>query len=384
MIHRCLLCGYKKFETVIKIGNAPSSIGKLLKRGQVKDDKRSAISLLRCARCHLSQLGRKDFVKEGYYNDYQMMTSFSTQMQNYQKWLARDFVSYFGLKGKHIFEIGCGDGMFASLLKKQGSMAVGVEPSKPFCALAKKKIKVLNQRFDNNTGLKKKYYDAFVARQVFEHLDNPGLVLRHAKEFLKPDGVGLIEVPFFSTSVKNNRYYDIFRDHVAYYTNHTLQYLLIVNNFEVLKVFPSADNEYLTAYFMNNEHHEKDLQIFASNFASYKKRIQALFKSYQDRNIAVWGAGGKGVALLSMCNIKPSDILFVIDSDPDKWNKYTPGSHILVKSPFETDFRNIDLIFISAVMYQKEIMNDLRRRYGYRNKIGVMQPELHIIQNHEL
>jgi 2-polyprenyl-3-methyl-5-hydroxy-6-metoxy-1,4-benzoquinol methylase len=379
MMQRCLLCGYKKFKTVVKINNAPSSVGKLLSRQQVKNDKKTAITLMRCARCHLCQLGRKDFIEDGYYDDYQMMTSFSSQMQKYQEWLARDFVAYFGLKGKRVFEIGCGDGMFASLLNRQGSMTVGVEPSRLFYAIAKKRIKVLNQHFDDNTGLRKKHYDGFVARQVFEHLMNPSQILKNARKFLKPDGVGLIEVPCFSISVKDNRYYDIFRDHVAYYTNHTLQYLLTVNNFEVLKIFPSANNEYLTAYFKNDEHQDKDLQVFAANFTDYKKGIQALFKSYRNKNIAVWGAGGKGIALLSMCNIKPSDILFVIDSDPVKWNKYTPGSHVLVRSPFDTDFMNIDLIFISAIMYQKEIINDLRNKFGYKNRIGVMQPEPHIV-----
>jgi len=40
---------------------------------------------------------------------------------------------------------------------------------------------------------------------------------------------------------------------------------------------------------------------------------------------------------------------------------------------------NIDLIFISAVMYQNEIINDLRNKFGYKNRIGVMQPEPHIV-----
>jgi UDP-N-acetylmuramoylalanine-D-glutamate ligase len=101
---------------------------------------------------------------------------------------------------------------------------------------------------------------------------------------------------------------------------------------------------------------------------------------HKNKKIAVWGAGGKGIAFLSMCNISPNkDILFVIDSDPQKQGKYTTGSHILIKSPKEVNFKKLDLIIISAVMYQKEIIKDLKSKYNYKNKIALIASKPHII-----
>lgn len=379
MAQRCIICGNKKFKTIIKINNAPANIQKLLSIDELRKDKKIPLTLVSCSKCKLCQLAQNNFIDQKYYADYQMAVSYSKQMQDYQKWLASDFVKYFNLKGKSAFEIGSGDGMFALFLNKYGLKAIGVEPSKSFYDLAKKKIKVLNQYLNKKTSLQKKHYDAFVARQLFEHLNNPNQVLQDSKLYLKENGVGLIEVPSFTTAIKNNRYYDIFRDHVAYYTKYTLQYLLTNNNFQVLKMFHTANGEYLTAYFKNNDHHIDELKSFSANFVNYKKEIKKLFSSYKNKRIAMWGAGGKGVALLSMCNIGPKDILFVIDSDPHKQGKYTMGSHILIKSPKEVNFKELDLIVISAVMYQEEIIKDLKRRYNYKNKILLIAPKPHII-----
>lgn len=205
-------------------------------------------------------------------------------------------------------------------------------------------------------------------------------MLQNTKLYLKPDGIGLIEVPSFTTFINKNRYYDIFRDHLGYYTEYTLQYLLTQNNFQIIKIFHTANDEYLTAYVRNNEYFSSNINISAENYYKYKKDIQKLVQRYKNKNVAIWGAGGKGISLLSMCGISPKNILFVIDSDFYKQNKYTPGSHIIIKSPQEVDFKALDVIIISAVMYQEEIMKDLKSKYNYHNKIAIISPKPHIIK----
>ncbi|MBU1007078.1 MAG: class I SAM-dependent methyltransferase [Candidatus Omnitrophica bacterium] len=380
MAKRCIICGKNKFKTVVKIGKAPVSIGKLSDSKITKRNEGTPLFLEICVNCKLSQLRKNNFIDDNdYYDDYQMAVSYSGQMQEYQKWLAAHFVKYFNLKGGHCFEIGCGDGMFSLFLSDNGLKTTGIEPSKSFYNLAKSKIKVLNRYFDGRIPLKRNFYDAFAARQVFEHLKDPNRVLQDVKLYLKPDGVGLIEVPSFTTALKNRRCYDVFRDHVAYYTEYTLQYLLTVNNFQIVKIFHTAMGEYLTAYFKNNEYHNEELKLFSSDYKNYKKNTEVFFASHKNKKIAVWGAGGKGIAFLSLCSAKKKNISFVIDSDSNKWNKYTPGSGFIVHSPKNVDFNSIDLVLISAVMYQKEIIRNLKNKYGYKNKIGVIVPEPHII-----
>ena len=378
MTQKCILCGNTKLKPIIKINNAPASVSKLLDKNKIARDQKVLLHLVICPNCKLAQLTKNNPISYSFYNDYYMADSYSKMMKQYQKWQANDFIKTFNLKGKSAFEIGCGDGMFASLLNKYGLKTIGIEPSKPFYKLAKKKVKVFNKYFNKTAPLKKHYYDAFVARQVFEHLINPNEILENVKLYLKPNGVGLIEVPSFPTILEKNRYYDIFPEHVAYYTEYTLQYLLTKHNFQIIRIFHTANNEYLTAYIRNNDYYENEVKLFSRNYTNYKRDIKKLLKSY--RNIAIWGAGRKGISLLAMCDIFPKDILFVIDSDPYKKNKYTVGSHIIIKSPKEVDFKKIDLIIISAVMYQEEIIQDLKTKYNYHNKIALISPNPKVLK----
>lgn len=379
MTQKCIVCGNDKFKSLIKINNAPVYVWRLLRKKDMQNDRKIILELINCKRCGLCQLKRKNFIEPNFYSDYRMAVSYSKQMQDYQNMLAKNFVVFFNLSGKTAFEIGCGEGMFAAFLNENNLKTIGVEPSKPFYNLAKKRIKVLNQYLNKKTLLEKKYYDAFVSRQVFEHLKNPNQVLSCAKLYLKSNGVGLIEVPSFLTAMKDKRYYDVFRDHVAYYTKYTLQYLLTKNNFEVIKIFHTADGEYLTAYFKNNDHYSDELKLFSADYINYRKEVKKLFSLNKNKKIVVWGAGGKGMALLSMCDISSKDILFVIDSDSYKYGKYTIGSHIFVKNPEKVNFNEIDIIIISAVMYQKEIIDDLKNKYHYQKKIVTIAPMPQII-----
>lgn len=380
MTQKCIVCGNDKFKSIIKIDNAPIYVWGLLHKNDLKNDKKISLELISCKKCKMSQLKRKSFVEPTFYNDYRMAVSYSKQAQDYQNKLAKNFVSFFNLKDKNAFEIGCGEGMFAAFLNENNLKTIGIEPSKAFYDLSKKRIKVLNQYLNSKTSLKKKYYDAFVSRQVFEHLNNPNQILGYAKLYLKSNGVGLIEVPSFLTAMKDKRYYDIFRDHAAYYTKYTLQYLLTKNNFEVIKIFHTANGEYLTAYFKNNDYCLDESKSFSTDYIKYKRGVSRFFSLNKNKKIVIWGAGGKGTAMLSMCNISSKDILFVIDSDHFKHGKYTVGSHILVKNPKDVNFNEVDIIIISAVMYKKEIINDLMNKYHYRNKIAIIAPKLRFIK----
>jgi len=380
MVQKCILCGNKKFKHILKIKKAPFAVSKLLKKRELKKDKKISLDLIMCRSCGLFQLKKDNCLKPDFYTNYYMSVSYSRQMQKYQRWLAKDFIKTFNLKGKSSFKIGCGDGMFAQFLNKYGLKTIGIEPSKVFYNIAKKKIKVLNEYFNRNVHLKHHYYDAFLSRQVFEHLTNPNQILKTVKIYLKPEGVGLIEVPSFTTTLEKNRYYDIFPDHTVYYSEYTLQYLLNKHNFQIIKIFPTANNEYLTAYFRNNDYYDFKIKPFIKNYIKYKKEIGNLIYQYRNKNIAIWGAGGKGISLLTMFDISSKDVLFVIDSDPYKKNKYTPGSHILIKSPKEVDFKKIDLIIISAAMYQEEIIKDLRKKYKYQNKIATISPKPRLLR----
>lgn len=376
----CLICTSEKLTVLTKYTDAPSNIQRLLTKEQLSQDNKISFDLVKCDSCGLIQLGDLSNISEDYYDEYYMTTSFSSQLTEYVDWLSDKFISTFNLSGKKLFEIGCGDGQFLKLFDEKNVITKGFEPSKVFFDEAKKKnLDVINDYFTSKV-VKKDEFDAFVSRAVFEHLKNPNEILRDIFFALKDGGVGLIEVPSFEKAIKQRRYYDVFTDHVAYYTKQSLGMLLERNGFELVESFNSFNDEFIVAFFRKNISYS--LPHFIKDFENYIKTFQKDFiKLQQDySSIAMWGAGAKGNALLSMAGFTDKDIDYVIDSDPFKIGKYTIGSHIPIVSPELLLEKKPDVIILTALAYADEIVSLIKNKYNFKGRIFTISPELKEVQ----
>lgn len=380
----CILCGSKDLKHFFDLDNSPRTISGLLRKADLDKDQKITIKLYQCYSCKLVQLPENVLTEQAdFYVEYLMAATHSEYMIKHQEAQASFFVEKFGLKAKAVLEVGSGDGNFCSILKKHGVVPTGIEPSVTFYQEAVKlfpDLKFINDFLTPASQLESNKYDGFVARQVFEHLMNPGEVLQSLKKFLKPNAVGLIEVPSFEYSRKNNRFYDIFTDHVAYYTKQTLQRLLSDNGYEVEEIRDEADGEYIVAYFRLADYQDSLNQEFKDKYFNAKQAVVKFFADQQNQRIGIWGAGGKGVAFLSQFGIEASDSLILFDSDVHKQEKYTPGSHFLIEKPIPEKINQCDLIVITAMMYYKSIVAKLINNYHYQGKIAVVAPTIKILE----
>lgn len=381
---KCFLCYNANFKELKKFKNVPSNISKLLTRENLKSDKKATVSLVICKKCNLIQLKNNILEREeSYYDDYVMTVSHSSLMIELQKNQITKFLSEYNLKGKKILEVGSGDGHYSNLLQERGCYVTAIEPSKNFCNLAIKKYKYphfVNDYLTNKSKLRKNYFDAWVARQVFEHLINPNDILQAVKLFINDDAIGLIEVPSFEQTIKLNRYYDIFPDHVAYYTKETLGELLLNNGFVIEQIAREANGEYLAAYFRNNNIFMKSVGDFIKKYKGYTDNLTdiltKLSKKYQQ--IGAWGAGGRGNTFYSIMKINKSLIRYVLDSDLQKQGKYTVGSHLPIVAPTYENINNLNVIVITAIMYENEILETLKKN-NFRGKVLLIAPNPKLI-----
>lgn len=104
-----------------------------------------------------------------------------------------------------ILDIGCSQGIASILCAQQGAKVTGIEIQKENCDFANQllqkeynafsdRVRFINQDFMNYNENEK--YDALILTEVLEHLENAEGFLRHAKQFLKDDGLLVITVPF--------------------------------------------------------------------------------------------------------------------------------------------------------------------------------------------
>lgn len=118
--------------------------------------------------------------------------------------------------------------------------------------------------------------------------------------------------------------------------------------FKVLEIIESFENQYQLIFAkpikINTNLYSKFLE------SSNKKTLQNKLKKY--KNIAIWGAGAKGVTMANYI----SNIACIIDINPNKQHCFIPKSAIKIVSPKEAiEKYNLDYILVMNPNYINEI-----------------------------
>lgn len=364
---QCRLCGQSDPPVRIFIPEGPRNIARLLKREELGRDQPVPIEVVQCPRCGHVQLNR-DLV-EDYYDDYAMGSGEKGTLDPLRVDQAERFVRHFGLAGRSVCDVGCAEGTFCSLLLERGCRVSAVEPSAGYAdRIRARGVDLLGQymgerAFPEHQGT----FDAFVTKQVLEHVPDPNDFIRGCRSLLKPGGVGLVDVPALEMALEHDRFVDFFPDHVSYWSATTLRHLFARNHLEVLQIIRVMNGEYLEAWVRRTE--TPDLQPIQEAV----NRVRDAFARFlaaeraQGHRVAVWGAGGKGI--LAMAAVDPGGIAYLIDSDPGKRGRFTPASHLEVSGPDRLRTDPVDTVVITALAYLDEITADLRSVHGFRGAV---------------
>ncbi|HUU29645.1 MAG TPA: class I SAM-dependent methyltransferase [archaeon] len=385
---KCIVCESKNVELMFFLENGPKYAQKLLVRPDPVAGCRVNISLYKCRDCDMVQINPDDLTHEEYFEDYLMSRSCTELYTRYDNELAEIFVNKFDLSGKSVLEAGCGDGYFAEQLQKRGARVAAIEPSATACRLAGERgVECFNVFVDNEIEKHvKEKFDAFVTKQVMDLLKDPNSFLRNLAKLLKPGAYGLIDVPSWTKTLFDKRYFDVLPDRVGYYTANTLVKILERNNFHVIEVFHGAENEYVGAYVYYEGRKNGLNQAFKDEFLGFRKKFSGLMEqmSAEGKTIGAWGAGAKGVTIFSFTGMDSGKIKYVIDKDPHKWDHYLPGSLLKVVSPDILKTEPTDALIITAAMFYREITRELMRDYGYKGDLILLSPEPHVLSSEEI
>jgi len=364
----CKVCNRRDLNLFIEFEKYPKTISYLFEDAELARKDFTGLSFVKCNFCHHVQISKD--MPQDFYKNYLMTASHSNKMNEFQIQQAEFIIRKFNLKNKKILEVGCGDGNFLCILKEKGCLVWGNEPSKSFRELALKRgleadSLYVNEEYKNPNAP----FDAVVSREVMEHVPYPVNFLKNIRRILKPEGHVLIEVPNFEKALRDSRYYDMFPDHLSYFTRESLTAAMLISGFKNVEIYFGMDEEFIYATAQNNE-------IKNSSLISAKEKIgndyQKLFEDYKE--IAVWGAGGKGIAVLGSLK-DSSKIKYVFDSDPFKHGKYLPSSGVPVKKPSELfEDKNIDLLIITNLAYTDEILNILKEN-DFKRPIKILSKD---------
>lgn len=254
-------------------------------------------------------------------------------------------------------------------------------------------------------------FDAFVQFNFLEHQPDPADMLRCIRRNLKDGGLGLVTVPSLEYILRHDGYYELIRDHIAYYTETTLQKLFqdcgfyvidsrIVNRDTIEMIVQKVDPDSLSTICISGApigkkkgRHPQDAVpqgdsaglsgrqlIDVTPLEENRRRLTADISQHlgrlraEGRTLALWGAGHQGFTLAATTSLG-GKVSYIIDSAEFKQGRFAPVSHIPIVSPAHFKDEPVDEILIVAPGYTDEIAGCIRRDFGTDVRILVLRGE---------
>jgi SAM-dependent methyltransferase len=362
----CRLCGFLGLTVAVELTGMPRWNHRLLREHELASDRPVDLRVHRCPSCGFVSVAMQ--LADDYYDDYVNAPSLSPQAQQFQREQAVEFVERFGLKGSRVLEVGCGDGFFLHAVQQAGAAGFGVEPSVAQRALAcARGLDVEPGILSGSRRMQAAPFDAFVTRQVFEHVEDIRDFLLTIRGNLRTGAVGLVEVPNLDKLVEERRFFDFIPEHINYFSPRSLALALQLAGFEVLDVAPVQEGESLRALVRWQP--LPDCAPLAARVDTLRDDIARYLGECEahGKKVALWGAGGKGLSMMAVADLKKVKLL--VDSDPHKVGLFTPVSHLRVQPPQELAAQGIGAVIVMAPAYELEIARKLRSDWAFTGDI---------------
>ena len=410
----CIACGHA-LSPLMTLDDMPASAQNIPAASELAEDHPMSLTLCQCPSCGLVQF---DTEPVDYYRDVIRAgggTRTMTRLRHEEYARLLTAMQEHHIHGRRIVEVGCGRGEFlrmwqnlaedpegaAALARDQACDPLSGQPNaaplhlvglehKPSLveeanAVADKKYRVYEGFATGDVRYPEGPFDAFVQFNFLEHQPDPCDMLRNIGRNLKPQALGLITVPSFEYILRYNGYYELLRDHIANYTEFTLQKLLQDCGFELLSmdlvnrdtieaIVRKADPDELSELHYSG--HLIDVSALRDSYdrlsASVNAHIDHLSESR--RTMAIWGASHQGFTLAATTKLG-GRVEYIIDSAPFKQGRFSPASHIPIVTPDYAVAHPVDEILIVAPGYTDEIAGIIRERFDENVRILVLRTD---------
>lgn len=364
---QCPACNGTAVETLGSVGPVPVLCGSVWdSREEAVATPSGTLDLAACDGCgHVWNSSFKPSLVE-YDAQYDNALDFSPTFRSFAESLAERLVGRFDLHGRAVAEIGSGKGEFLRQLRAAGvGSGVGYDPTYEGPA-RDGGIEFVTELFTPETTVTSA--DFVCCRHVLEHLVDPHQFLLDVRAAVTGEPVPMyFEVPNGEFNFSESGPWDLIYPHVSYFSERSLHELLKRSGFEVLRLERTFGGQFLGADVVATGRLRSDrasssgaaapyLDAFRHQVAQVEKWRQRVDALSRDGQVAVWGAGSKGVTFL--CLVDPSHgVRSVVDVNPRKWGRYLPGCAREIVSPNQLAGQDVGVVLVMNPAYEREIQD---------------------------
>jgi SAM-dependent methyltransferase len=404
-IDACRLCRRRTLIPVLDLGMAALT-GVFPAKGAAVSA--APLEVVWCPECTLVQLLHSHEPTEMYGDNYGYRSGLNASMVRHLQNKASRLAKQVGLSaGDVVLDIGCNDGTLLAGYGHDGVRLIGIDPTAAKFSEFHREDLVISPTFFSQSAFSALSSDKaklITSVAMFYDLEDPVLFTREVAACLAQDGLWHFEQSYMPAMLRAGSYDTVCHEHLEYYSLENIVRLLDSADLEPINVRFNSINggsfsvtaahrgsrfepeTGLINWLREQErrmgfHSPAPLRQFEERVYRHRADLRGLLETLRDSGSTVlgYGASTKGNVMLQFAGVTTDEMQAIVEVNPDKYGKVTPGTEIPIVSESEAAAMRPDYYVVLPWHFREGI---LRREEAFLRDGGRLifpLPEIEIV-----
>jgi hypothetical protein len=409
VICSCRHCGAPLRQTFVDLGMSPLCESYLSASQLNQMEPFYPLHVFVCEKCFLVQLG--EYVSaESIFSEYAYFSSYSDSWLAHSRTYTEQMIRRFALNNRsQVVELASNDGYLLQYFVAAGIPSLGIEPAANVAAAAIEKgiptlVKFFDRAIASELAAEGKQADLLLGNNVLAQVPDVNGFVAGMKILLKPSGVITMEFPHLSRLMEENQFDTIYHEHYSYFSFLAVNEIFAAQGLTLFDVeeLPTHGGS-LRIYACHSQDRSKPVaaRVLAlraqeeaaglsklDTYSTFAKKVEnakhALLEFLiaarrAEKQVAAYGAPGKGNTLLNYCGVRTDLVEYTVDRNPYKQGKFLPGSLVPIFHPDRIRETKPDYVLILPWNLKDEIMQQLSyiREWGGKFVVPIPRVRIH-------
>jgi hypothetical protein len=405
-IRRCRHCDAPLEQTLVDLGSSPLCNTLLDVDSMNRGEAFYPLHVRVCGNCFLAQLD--EFVSpDEIFGEYSYFSSFSDTFVAHARRFVEESIDRFRLNGaSKVIEVASNDGYLLQHFRPHGVPVLGIEPARNVAEAAVAKgipTVVMFLGEDSAREIVKEHgaADLVVANNVLAHTPHLNDFVAGLAVLAGEQGVVSVEFPHLVRLINLNQFDTIYHEHFSYYSFHTVCRIFESKGLRVfdvqeidthggsLRVFATVGDHPETPNVQRMHAFEQDWGVTdLATYANFTHRVEETKRQLLEcliplrragKHIVGYGVPGKGNTLLNYCGLRTDFIDYMVDRNPYKQGRFTPGTRIPIYAPERIRETQPDYVLIMIWNLVDEVVAQLDEVRSWGGKFIVPIPNVKLL-----